>query len=81
LGFLETENWGGLSLRNETKEFLKLIDQQFMLTHEDEILERLPQLEPEKRANLLYDLLCLAAKSDFEELKQRLALHKDEAQR
>jgi superfamily I DNA/RNA helicase/mRNA-degrading endonuclease RelE of RelBE toxin-antitoxin system len=79
LGFLEAEEWGGLALRNETKDFLKSVDQQFMLTREDEVLERLPKLEPEKRANLLYDLLCLAAKGDFEGVKQRLALHKDEA--
>jgi hypothetical protein len=80
LGFLETEGWGGLALRNETKDFLKTVDQHFMFTREEEVLERLPMLEPEKRANLLYDLLCLAAKGNFEELKHRLALHKDEAQ-
>jgi superfamily I DNA and RNA helicase len=79
LRFLAAEEWGGLALRNETKEFLKSVDLEFMRTREEEILERLPALEPEKRANLLYDLLCLAAKGEFDALKQRLALHKDEA--
>jgi hypothetical protein len=79
LGFLETDNWGGLAIRNETKEFLKTVDLQFLLTREEEILERLPALEPEKRANLLYDLLCHASKGEFDAFNQRLALHKDEA--
>lgn len=79
LGFLEAEDWGGLALRKETRDFLKTVDLQYMLANEEQILERLPSLEPEKRANLLYDLLCLATKGNFEGVNQRLALHKDEA--
>jgi len=79
LGFLEAEDWGDLALRNETKDFLKQVDQHFMSEREEELLNRLPTLEPEKRANLLYDLLCLASKGEYDALRQRLALHKEEA--
>jgi ribosomal protein L32E len=79
LGFLEAEDWAGLALRNETKDFLKQVDENFMSEREEELLNRLPTLEPEKRANLLYDLLCLAWKEEYDELRQRLALHKEEA--
>ncbi len=79
LGFLEANDWGGLALKNETKELLKSIDFEFMRTREEEILELLPRLEPERRANLIYDLLCHAAKGEFDAAWQRLALHKGEA--
>jgi superfamily I DNA/RNA helicase len=79
LGFLESEDWGGLPLRNETRDFLTTVDLQFMLTREQEVFDKLPTLEPDKRANLIYDMLCLAAKGDYEGVKQRLALHKNEA--
>jgi hypothetical protein len=79
LRFLESENWGGLNLKNETKAFVNAIDLKFMRTREEEILEELPKLEPEKRANLLYDLLCHAAKGEFDAARQRLAFYRDEA--
>jgi superfamily I DNA/RNA helicase len=79
LGFLESEDWAGLPLRNETTEFLTTLDQQFMLTREQEVFDKLPTLETDKRANLLYDMLCLAAKGEYEAVKQRLALYKNEA--
>lgn len=79
LAFLEANDWGGLNLRNETKEFLACVDCEFMRTREEEVFERLPTLETEKRANLLYDLLCHAARGEFDAARQRLALHKNEA--
>ena len=79
LAFLEADDWGGLALKNETKDFLMSIDSEFMRTREEEVFNRLPALEPEKRANLLYDLICHAGKGEFEAVRQRLALHKAEA--
>lgn len=79
LGFLETDHWGGLALHANTKEFLRTVDHQYMLAHEEIVMERLPALESDKIANLLYDLLCLARNGAYEAITLRLALHHNEA--
>jgi superfamily I DNA/RNA helicase len=79
LDFLGPDDWDSFSLKKETRDFLSEIDYEFMRNREEEVLDKLPQLESEKRANLLYDLLCHAAKGEYDAVRQRLALHKDEA--